>query len=67
MCVYLLSHVQLCESMDCSPPGCSVSGIFQLEYWSRLPFPSPGDLSIQGLNLSLLLWIGRQILYYCTT
>ena len=24
------------------------------EYWSRLPFPSPGDLGTQGSNLSIL-------------
>ena len=30
--------------MDYSPPGSSVHGILQAEYWSGLPFPSPGDL-----------------------
>ena len=29
--------------MDSSPPGSSVHGILQLEYWSGLPVPSPGD------------------------
>ena len=32
------------------------------EYWSGLSFPSPGDLSTQGLNLGLLHC--RQILYH---
>ena len=32
------------------------------EYWNRLPFPSPGDLSTQGLNPCLLYC--RQI-FYC--
>ena len=27
------------------PPGSSVHGIFQVEDWSRLPFPSPGNNS----------------------
>ena len=27
--VKLLSRVQLCDPMDCSPPGCPVHGIFQ--------------------------------------
>ena len=34
------SHAQLCESMNCSPPGSSVHGIFQervLE-WVAMPF-----------------------------
>ena len=34
----------LCDLVDCSPPGSSVYGILQEEYWSGLPFPSPGDL-----------------------
>ena len=34
-------------------------GFSRQEYWSELPFPSPGDLPNQGLNphlLGLLLW-----------
>ena len=43
------------DSMDCSPPGSSVHGILQEEYWSGLPFPPPGDLSNPGMEpLSLL-------------
>ena len=34
----------LCDSMDCSPPGFSVHGIFQARILEWLPFPSPGDL-----------------------
>ena len=30
--------------MDYSLPGSSVPGIFQQDFWSGLPFPSPGDL-----------------------
>ena len=30
--------------MDYNPPGSSVPGIFQANYWNKLPFPSPGDL-----------------------
>ena len=36
---------------DCSPPGSSVRGIVQARYWSRLPFPSPGDLRDPGIGL----------------
>ena len=32
----------------------SVHGISRQEYWSGFPFPSPGDLPTQGLNLYLL-------------
>ena len=37
-----------------SPPGSSVHGIFQVEYWSGLPFPPPGDLPDSGINPRLL-------------
>ena len=48
----LLPSVVLCvNAFICSvvsdslqPPGPSVHGIFQQEYWNGLPFPSPGDL-----------------------
>ena len=30
-----------CEPIDCSPPGSTIHGIFQQEYWSGLPFPVP--------------------------
>ena len=46
----------LCDPMDCSPPGSSVHGIFffffffRQEYWSGLPFPSPGDLPDSGIK-----------------
>jgi len=36
--------------MDYSLPGFSVHGIFQQEYWSGLPFPSPGDLPDPGIE-----------------
>ena len=34
----------VCDPMDCSPPQASVYGTLQEEYWSGLPFPSPGEL-----------------------
>ena len=33
-----------CDPMDCSPSSSSVHEFFRQEYWSGLPFPSPGDL-----------------------
>ena len=43
--IWSLSCIQLfCHSMDSSPPCSSVYGNSQEEYWSGLPFPSPGDL-----------------------
>ena len=48
--------------MDCSPPGSSVRGILQQEYWSGLPFLLQGIFLAQGLNPGLLHC--RQILYH---
>ena len=36
--------------MDCSPPGSAVTGFSRQEYWSGLPFPSPGDLPDPGIE-----------------
>ena len=36
------SCLTLCDPVDCSPPGSSVHGFSRQEYWSGLPFPSPG-------------------------
>ena len=46
-----LGRVRLCDSMDCvaqqPPPSMWFS---RLEYWSGLPFPSPGDLPDPGME-----------------
>ena len=46
---------QLCPQlfvtpMNCRPPVSSVHGIHRQEYWSGLPFPSPGDLPDPGFK-----------------
>ena len=46
--VWSVSHLRLCDPMDCSLPGSCVRAILQQGYWSRLPFPSPGDLPKPG-------------------
>ena len=40
----------LCDPMDCSPPDSYVHGILQQEYWSGLPFLSPGNLPDPGIE-----------------
>ena len=37
-CLVTLSFPTLIDTMDCSPPGSSVHGIFRQKYWSGLPF-----------------------------
>ena len=44
--------------MGCSPPGSSVHGIPQQEYWRGLPFPPPGDLLNPGIELVLPALVG---------
>ena len=48
--VYSLSHVWLCNPMDCSLLGSFVMGFSRPEYWSGLPFPSPGHLPDPGIE-----------------
>ena len=43
VCVCLVMSNSL-RLLGQSPPGPSVHGISQQEYWSRFPFPPPGDL-----------------------
>ena len=46
-----LSCVQLfADPMDGSLPGSMSVGFSRQEYWSVLPFPSPGDLPNPGFN-----------------
>ena len=41
--------VNLCELFE-SPPGSSSMGFSKKEYWTRLPFPFPGDLPDPGIK-----------------
>ena len=44
------SCLTLCDPVDCNLLGFSVHGISRQEYWSGLPFPSPGDLPDPGIE-----------------
>ena len=50
-CLVTQSCLTLCNPLDCSPPGSSLIGISQQEYWSRLPFAPPWDLLEGGIEL----------------
>ena len=49
-CVWLF-----CDPMDCSLPGSAP----RQEYWSGLPFPSPGDLTDPGIEFMISVLAGR--------
>ena len=44
------SYLTLCDPLGYSPPSSSVHGILQARDWSRLLFPSPGDLPDPGIK-----------------
>ena len=60
-CSVAKSCLTLCNPMDCSPPGSPVHGFSRQEYWSGLPFPSPGESS-RSRNPIHISFTGRQIL-----
>ena len=41
--------------MDCSLQASLSMGFSRQEYWSGLPFPSPGDLPNLGIELTFLM------------
>ena len=50
MCLVSQSCQTLCDPIDSSLQGSSVTGFLRQEYWSKLPFPSPGDLPDPGIK-----------------
>ena len=55
----------LCNSMDCSPPGSSVRGIFQARIleWVAIPFSRESSQSRDQTCVSCISCIDRQILH----
>ena len=45
------SCLTLSDPMDCSSPGSPSMGFSRQEYWSGLPFSSPGNLPNPGIKL----------------
>ena len=51
-------RLALCNPLDCRSSGSSVHEFSRQEYWSGLPFPSPGDLPNPGIEpRSSTLWV----------
>ena len=62
-CSVTQSCLTLCDPTNCNPPGSPLSmGFSRQEYWSGLPFPTPGDLpdpGIEPVSLSSPALVGR--------
>ena len=46
----MLSRVRLCNPMDCSLPSTLSMEFSRQEYWTELPFPTPGVLPETGIE-----------------
>ena len=46
----------LCDPSDCSTTAPLSMGFPRQEYWSGLPFPSPGDLRDPGMESASPAW-----------
>ena len=69
LCACVLSHIWLCNPMDCSLPGSSVVGIFhaRIQGWVASPSSRRPCQPRDGTHVSCVSCIGRRILYHCTT
>jgi hypothetical protein len=57
VCVCVCARIQLCPTIaHHAPPSMAFS---RLEYWSGLPFLTPGNLSDPGIKPVSLAWTGR--------
>ena len=57
VCTWLLSRARLFTAPWTAHPQAPLSmGFSRQEYWSRLPFPSSGDLSDPGTKLECPPW-----------
>ena len=67
--VLMQLHQTLCNSMDCSPPGFSVPGIFQarIPEWVAISYSRGPSQPRDRTHFFCVSCIGRQILYYFTT
>ena len=46
----IFPNISICDPMDCSRPGSSITEFSKQEYQSGLPVPSPGDLPKSGIE-----------------
>ena len=72
LCVHatlLQSCPTLCDPVDCSLPSSSVHGIFQARIlkWVSISYSRRSSWPRDQTPISCIFYIGRQILYCCTT
>ena len=63
LCVCVLSHSDSLRPMDCSPPGSSVHGIFQVRTLGWVAISCSGGSS-QPRDCTCISYVDRQILYF---
>ena len=66
---HLVSHVQLCDLMECKPPGSSVPGILQASIleWVAISFSSGSSWPRDWTGISCIPCIDRGVLYHWAT
>ena len=66
MCAQSLSHVRLCDPMDCSLIDSSVNGIFQARILEQvaISYSKRSSQSRYQTRISCMSWIGRQIFFF---
>ena len=66
MCAQLLSHVRLCDPMDCSLPGSSVHGILQARIleWVAIASSRGSSCPRDRTQVSYVSCIGGQALHH---
>ena len=69
VCTQLLSHVRLCNPMDCSLPGSAVQGTFQERILEQVAISSfRGSSQLRDwTHISCASWIVGQLLYHRAT
>ena len=54
------------SSLDYTPPAPLSMGFSKQEYWSGLPFPSPGDLPDPGIRSTCLMYPSLAGMFFTT-
>jgi len=69
MCLCAWLCPALCDPMNCSPPGSAVHGIFHtgILEWVSTSYSRDSSSPRDRTHISCTFYIGRQILYHCST